>query len=279
MGFILSGSGAGGLVLAPVITALVSRFGIQWALRALGIWNLVVGLPVACVIRKRQGFERGDARGGLKLMRKGTFLYQSAGAFLQAAGNFVPMYYMTTYGTSVLGYSAATASLVLALNNAVNSVSRISMGVLADKVGRQNMTMISVLLSALSVLALWYDAPRARFLAFSISYGVCAGGYNALLPTTVTEIFGVKNYAAVSGAIYFVRGIGTLFGAPIAGVILGSHARTSSVAEMPGSAVDLQKRYNDVVLFVGALLMAAAFCVGSVRWLDARDKGRWVWKA
>jgi MFS family permease len=222
---------------------------------------------------------------------------QSAGAFLQAAGNFVPMYYMTTYGTSVLGYSASTASLVLALNNAVNSISRISMGILADKVGRQNTTIISVseengiptnllltctmkvLLSALSVLALWYDAPRARFLAFSIFYGAYAGGYNALLPTTITEVFGVQNYAAVNGVIYFVRGTGTLFGPPIAGVILGSHARSSSVAGMLGSAVDLQKRYNDVVLFVGALLVAATFCVGYVRWLDARDKGRWVWKA
>lgn len=69
---------------------------------------------------------------------------KSAGAFLQAAGNLVPIYYMTTYGTSVLGYSASTASLVLALNNAVNSVSRISMGLLADKVGRQNTMIISV---------------------------------------------------------------------------------------------------------------------------------------
>lgn len=139
--------------------------------------------------------------------------------------------------------------------------------------------MIQVLLSALSVLALWYDAPRARFLAFSIFYGVYAGGYNALLPTTITEVFGVQNYAAVNGVIYFVRGTGTLFGPPIAGVMLGSHARSSSVAGMFGSTVDLQQRYNDVVLFVGALLVAATFCVGSVRWLDARDKGRWVWKA
>jgi MFS family permease len=76
MGFILSGSGAGGLVLAPVTTALVSRFGIQWALRALGIWNLVVGIPVACVIRKRKGFGRGNTRVALKLVRKGTLLYQ-----------------------------------------------------------------------------------------------------------------------------------------------------------------------------------------------------------
>ncbi|KIJ66605.1 hypothetical protein HYDPIDRAFT_86239 [Hydnomerulius pinastri MD-312] len=279
MGFILAGSGAGGLALAPVLNALITKSGIKLALRVLGIWNLVVGLPVACVIRKRQGFGRGATGVGLGLVKRGTFLYQSGGAFLQAAGNFVPMYYMTTYSTSILGYSASSASLVLALNNAVNSISRISMGILADKVGRQNTMIASVLLSALSVLALWYDAPRARFLAFSVLYGTYAGGYNALLPTTITDVFGVQNYAAVNGVIYFLRGIGTLFGAPVAGIILGSHTRSASVAGMLGSSMDLRKRYNEVVLFDFALLFAAAVCVAYVRWLDARDKGRWVWKA
>lgn len=135
------------------------------------------------------------------------------------------------------------------------------------------------MLSALSVLGLWYDAPRARFLAFSVLYGTYAGGYNALLPTTITDVFGVQHYAAVNGVIYFLRGIGTLFGAPVAGIILGSHTRSAVVAGMLGSPLDLRKRYNEVVLFDGALLVAATFCVAYVRWLDARDKGRWVWKA
>jgi len=133
--------------------------------------------------------------------------------------------------------------------------------------------------SALSVLALWYDAPRARFLAFSVFYGAYAGGYNALLPTTITDVFGVQNYAAVNSVIYFIRGIGTLFGAPVAGIILGSHSRSASVAGILGSSMDLRRRYNEVVLFDGILLVGATFCVGYVRWLDARDKGRWVWRA
>lgn len=67
---------------------------------------------------------------------------QCLGAFLQASGNVVPMYYMTTYSTSILSWSSATGSLMLAINNGVNSISRILMGVFADRFGRQN-TMIS----------------------------------------------------------------------------------------------------------------------------------------
>ncbi|KAH7926862.1 MFS general substrate transporter [Leucogyrophana mollusca] len=281
MGLILAGSGTGGLVLAPVLNALIAKFGVRWALRVLGLWNLIIGIPVACVVKKRPGFgARQGTRVGLGLAKRGTFVWQSLGAFLQAAGNLVPMYYMTTYSSSVLGFSTSSASLVLALNNAVNSVSRVSMGVLADKVGRQNTMIMSVILSALSVLSLWYDAPRPRFIAFTVLYGVYAGGYNALLPTTITEVFGVGNYAAVNGVIYFVRGVGTLAGAPVAGVILGNHSRgTGSGIGSTFTGMDLQDRYKKVVLFDGALLIAASVCVAYVRWLDARDKGRWMWKA
>jgi MFS family permease len=113
---------------------------------------------------------------------------------------------------------------------------------------------LQVILSGLSVLALWYEAPRARFIAFVVFYGILAGGYNALLPTTITEVYGTQNYARVNGFIYFIRGLGAIFGAPIAGVILGSHKRGAIVNMGLGA---LQKRYNDVVIYDAALLLAA----------------------
>ncbi len=109
-------------------------------------------------------------------------------------------------------------------------------------------------------------------------YGIYAGGYNALLPTTITEIYGVQNYNSVNGFICFIRGLGAVFGAPIAGIILGSQNRSAPILP-PDSDTPLQKRYNDVVLFDGVLLLGASICVMYVRWLDARDKGEWKWRA
>ncbi|KAF7362833.1 putative transporter ESBP6 [Mycena venus] len=228
MGCILSGAGVGGLVMAPVLQVLLDRYGVRTALRILAGWNFAVGVPVACVIRRRADLNRAEGastRLNMGLVKRGTFLYQSLGALLQAAGNVIPLYYMTSYSVSILSYSHSKASLLLAINSAVNSVSRILMGVLADRVGRQNTLIGGAFLSSLSVFALWYDAPRDRFMAFVVMYGIYAGGYNALIPTTITEIYGVENYARVNGFIYFVRGLGSLLGAPIAGLILGSHKR------------------------------------------------------
>lgn len=91
MGFILAGSGIGGLVVAQVLQLLLVRYGVQWALRILGLWNLGVAIPVSLVVRHRPGFRFGShsqrragrARSSMNraLLTRGTFWYQ-VGFFL-----------------------------------------------------------------------------------------------------------------------------------------------------------------------------------------------------
>ncbi|KAI0263955.1 MFS general substrate transporter [Gloeopeniophorella convolvens] len=278
MGVVLAGSGIGGLVFAPVTHALISHLGAPQALRILGIWNIVVCVPVACVVRRPPAYVPG--RPTLALARKGVFLVQAAAAFLQAAGNVIPLYYLTTYSTSVLRLSSSKASILLAVNNVINSASRIAMGLLADYVGRQNTMIASVFLSALSVFALWFNAPLPRFIAFVIVYGIFSGGYNALLPTTITEVYGREQYAAVNAAIYFIRGLGSLCGAPVAGAILGSYHRGAQNGGGAGPSFgQLKSSYERVVVYDGVLLLCAATCVVCVRWLDTKAKSEWRWRA
>ena len=85
----------------------------------------------------------------------------------------------------------------------------------------------------------------------------------------------MQNYAHVNAAMYFIRGLGVIFGAPIAGVILGSHARGNAMMSMD----ILKDRYDWVAVYVGALLLGASLCVAYVRWLDAKNKGGWSWIA
>lgn len=141
---------------------------------------------------------------------------QSLAALLQASGNFVPLTFLTTFSTT-LGYTSAFAALLLAVNNGVNTVSRIMLGALADYIGRQNMIVLGMLGSAASVWGLWLTAAtsggKAPWIAFVVGYGILAGGidlpsvgvasrreltsltmaiigYNALLPTVIAgEIY------------------------------------------------------------------------------------------
>jgi hypothetical protein len=155
MGIAMSGSGAGGLVFAPVTQTLLQHYGAPVTLRILGVWNFVICVAISFVIRPHPAYK--PIRPSLALAKRGTFIVQVRtshayifnsrspthdpqlfASFFQAAGNIIPLYYLTTYSTYVLGYSPTTASMLLAVNNGVNSISRVAMGILADYAGRQN---------------------------------------------------------------------------------------------------------------------------------------------
>ena len=219
-------------------------------------------------------------------------------AFLQAAGNIIPLYYQTVYSVYVLDLSPSASSVLLAVNNAVNSVARVLMGLLADYVGRQNtmiacvranfpfrvsvpssndqLLLLQVLFSGLSVLTLWLDASYERFLAFIVLYGIFSGGYSALLPTTIAEVYGHEHYSSANAAIYFVRGFGAVLGAPIAGLFLGNHRQSGQSAL---SSDRLKARFNVIAALDGIVLLAAGVCVMFVRWLDAKVKCTRNWRA
>ncbi|KAI0294997.1 MFS general substrate transporter [Russula brevipes] len=272
MGIAMAGSGAGGLVLAPVTQSLIDRFGAPVTLRILGVWNLGVCIPISFVIRPHPAYK--PARPSLALAKQGTFILQMFAAFLQAAGNIIPLYYLSTYSVSVLGLSPTAASLLLAVNNAVNSVSRVAMGLLADSVGRQNTMIACVFFSGISVIGFWFHASKARFLAFVVLYGIGSGGYSSLLPTTIAGIYGKEHYSAANAAIYAIRGVGAVLGAPVAGVMLGSHPETGQ--ELIASD-RLKARFDKIAGYDAALLLGAGVCVVFVRWFDAKAKGKWRW--
>lgn len=80
---------------------------------------------------------------------------------------------------------------------------------------------------------------------------------------TIAEVFGLQAYASVNGFIYFVRGLGQMFGSPVGGTILGE----SKIGN-----------YRNMVVFDAVLLGGAALCVVGVRAWDAVEK-EWRWKA
>ncbi|KAM5440991.1 hypothetical protein MferCBS31731_003775 [Microsporum ferrugineum] len=277
MGFILSGASIGGLILSPLIRALLDIIGARWTLRAMALANLMITLPVAISAPPSRSMTRRPTLVNIRLAKKPAFILQSLAALLQASGNFVPMAFLPEFST-VIGYSMSFGATLLAVNNGVNAVSRVLMGVTADKLGRQNTLVIGVLGSAASVWCLWLAAAvnggKAPWLSFVIMYGILAA-FNALFPTTITEIFGVHAYASVNGFLYFVRGLGALFGSPVAGFILGD-----SHIHPPGQETSkLLQGYRNLIWYDGALLFASSLCVLGVRGFDALEKREWAWRA
>ena len=160
------------------------------------------------------------------------------------------------------------------------------MGFIADAAGRQNTLVLSVLGSAITVVAFWLSSAYADdmklWIAFVVTYGVFAGGehrrwvlaptmlttisgYNSLFPTTVIEVFGAQAYASVNGFIYFIRGLGAIWGSPVGGALVADGTQP--------------KAYITLIWYDFGLLMLSSVCVIAVRALDASEKGRFKLKA
>ncbi|MCJ1451541.1 hypothetical protein MMC28_001880 [Mycoblastus sanguinarius] len=276
MGLVLSAAGLGGLVYSLAIRVLLDRLGARWTLRIMSLENLMVGLPIAVAALPGRSVERRPTLVNWRIAKKPAFILQALAAMLQASGNFVPMTFTPEFSIA-LGYTAAFGAVLLSINNGVNAVSRILTGVLADAFGRQNVLILSVVGSAISVLVLWLGAAmegvKGLWVAFVVLYGVLAGGYMALFPVMISEVFGIQAYASVNGFVYFVRGCGAAFGSPVGGAILGE-SRGSETAI--GSGVS---SYQKLIWYDGALLMGSSLCVVGVRGFDALEKRKWKWKA
>ncbi|EDN90949.1 hypothetical protein SS1G_00349 [Sclerotinia sclerotiorum 1980 UF-70] len=268
---------AGSIVVNPMMTRLGAKgpkhiciMGVVFISLGFGLASLCkeVTLPIAATAASSRFVGRRQTHVDLKLAMKPAFIFSVGAGFLQAGGNGLPLTFLAEYSVA-LGYTSAFGATLLAVSSGVNSISRVMTGFAGDRFGRQNTLILSVILCVVSVYGFWLGSTtangnKALFLLFVIFYGVAGGGYNALFPTTVAEVFGLQAYASVNGFIYFVRGLGTMFGSPVGGKILGESKLGN---------------YRGVILFDAALLSGATFCVIAVRLFDSREKRSWKWKA
>ncbi|KAH9908457.1 major facilitator superfamily domain-containing protein [Xylariomycetidae sp. FL2044] len=278
MGFILAGGGIGGLAFSPVIRALLTSVGGRWTLRILAAFDLIAGLPVAWAVPRSRfraisttsGPERETTHVSRALALTPTFLLSSVAAFLQSAGAQLPLSFIPSY-TVIVGLTASNGATLLAVSNAINAVSRVAIGYAGDRFGRQNTLVLTLLLAASSVFSFWLSSVLSTtsslslWIAFIVLYSISAGGYYALFPALIAEVFGIRQYAAVNAFILFVRGLGTMFGSPVGGQLLGP-------------SEDGTGAYASIAYWDGALLMGATVCCMGVRWADGKKRG-WKWVA
>lgn len=104
--------------------------------------------------------------------------------------------------------------------------------------------------------------------------GVGKTHFTPLTQMSGAEIYGIQAYASVNGFIYFIRGLGAFFGSPVGGAILDSSSSSSSLEKL-----GRPHEYTNVIIYDGALLLAALLCVMGVRFFDATEKGVWKLKA
>ena len=218
IGIAVSGIGAGTLVVPPAAALLIERLGWRQAYLALAAASLVV--LIACGLAAEAPPVRAPAPRGLgHALRTRAFALLYGTGLLSGFALFVALVHIVPYALRMGSAPLAAAGLVSVVG--VGSVAgRLVLGGAADRLGPVIAFRLSMAILLLSYLT-WLVAPGYPLLAgFALALGLGYGGWVALSPSVMAELFGPEGLGGSVGALYTSAGIGALLGPPFAGFIV-----------------------------------------------------------
>lgn len=239
-GLAVSGIGVGTLVMPPFATMLIDALGWRSAYLTLGCGAAVVGIGMAAFIANDPA-DRGTApdgvpagtaagpRSGMPLrdaIRSRQFALLYAACLICAFGVFVPFVHLVPYALDH-GIGQRDAAYLLGTIGVGSTLGRFFLGGLADRVGRQAF-LLAMFAGMAAALAVWAVSTGFPALAgFALLFGLFYGGWVAILPPVVTDLFGSREVGAIIGVLYTSVAVGTLLGPTAAGYMFdASHSYT-----------------------------------------------------
>ncbi|KAG0307353.1 hypothetical protein BGZ98_000442 [Dissophora globulifera] len=249
-GIAIAGSGIGSLALAPLTRFLITKVGIYWCQRIIGFAVLGCMTAVFPFIRPRFPTAKKGPIFDLSLFRVPGFAWLMVTAFVITFGYLVPIFLVPTYSSLKLGQPSSTGANLISIFSGINAVSRVGLGVAADKFGRTNTLFTCCVLAGVSCLAIWTVADTIGILTgFMVAYGLFGGGFISIFPVVVAQVVGVERLPAALGIVYFGNVFGNFFGAPIATAILNAQGG----------------EYIGTIIFAGVMPILGAVAVLFVR--------------
>ncbi|MFQ5381488.1 MAG: MFS transporter [Dehalococcoidia bacterium] len=236
-----TGFSLGGFVVVPIMSLVISRVGWAGSFVFSGVATAVVFLPIGLFVLKDSPADVGaqadgepapaedepppEPPAGIPLgaaIRTPLFWVLAAGLSLFFYGMFGWLVHQIPFYESV-GISRSSASLLVSAAAGLGIITRLSFGMLADRVPRFEVLAIGLgafLATSMAVL-LVYSGP-AGIALFLVLWVVGAGGGPMMEALLLTRAFGVAYFATILGAVVVVETIGQILSPTLAGAIFDS---------------------------------------------------------
>ncbi|KAI8091012.1 major facilitator superfamily domain-containing protein [Gilbertella persicaria] len=250
MGLSASGTGLGGLVLSPLTNFLITKYGLPWTYRIIGLIAFSISMIAACLIRSNLPPEKvkQPIRSPIKfsLFKNIDFVIALYGLVISSAGYTIPLFYIPKYCTTY-NISSADSSVIVGVALATNAVGRLVIGYIADRVGRINMYIIASTATGLFCTLIWPFAKTfGSIMLFAALFGFTGGVYYILAAPITTMVVGVENVSYGLSILFIASSIGGI-GAPVASAI---------------QQITPEQSYIGVQIFSGALyILGALICL------------------
>ena len=227
LGILLTGTSIGGVVIPPMATPLIERFGWRTAMMivSLLIWLILAPLilffvqtkPIEVVsetdsstlIASTDGYSLSEA------IRTPTFWIFAFGAALIFYPIFVTSQQLILQ-TAKIGFTPWQSTFVLSGLFAVSVAGKFLFGYLSDKFEPVRVILFCTAVMFASTFLL-LDLNQTTAFLFLIPFGLGYGGAFVLIQRLVADIFGQRDYPKILGVIT----IGDTLGAVVGGIITG----------------------------------------------------------
>ena len=235
LGIMASGFGAGGL-LVPLIVRLIDLYQWRTALIILGLWILIIGVPLALVIRdtpELYGYlpdgelqEKSNLHGkvqpqeieiGLKeALKNRSFMYLNfEEAIRMMCLSAVILHVMPYLGS--LGIPRATAGLVAAALPLLSIVGRIGYGWIGDLFNKRSVMAIAICSMSVGMLLFCYVQTGWVMILFLFLFSPGWGGTMILRGAILREYFGRRHFSKMLGINVGFAAFGAIIGPTMAG--------------------------------------------------------------
>jgi len=219
VGVAVAGIGVGTLAGAPLAATLIAEYGWRRAHLLLALGGSVL-LVVAAVAARRPPRSVGEEPWALRdVVRTREFRAMYVATLLASIALFVPFVYLPTAALAN-GVSPVAAAALIGVIGVASVVGRLVIGALADRVGRVRTFQASFAVLAASFLIWLVGGSWPWLSAFAVVLGTGYGGWIALQPTVLAQLFGTRGLGGLVGLVYTAAGVGALIGPPLAGVLV-----------------------------------------------------------
>lgn len=234
-GIIISGIGAGMVIVPPIAHRLISIYGWRTSYIVVGISALILIMLSAQFLRRDPGkmgqLPYGEGESEIKVSSQTTgfslreairtwqfwVLVVALLCFTMGEGTILVHIFSHAIG---LGISAASAALIIPVIGAISIPGRILMGIAGDRIGNRPAYVICFVFLTISLGWLLVARELWMLILFAVIFGFGYGGLSALISPIVAELFGLSSHGVIFGVVIMFGGTaGMAIGPLLAGHI------------------------------------------------------------
>ncbi|VEU23617.1 DEKNAAC104774 [Brettanomyces naardenensis] len=256
-----AGSGVGGIVYNIGMEPILTKHGWHWALRTQAIICLVLNLVAILLSKSRDD----KVKPVYKVYDREVFLnfgslIMTIWVMLSLLGYVVLMYSLGDF-TRAMGYGTKEASVVSTMVSVGIVYGRPAVGIIADRIGPIQASIIASWLVALFAFAMWLPCKNyATAIVFALFTGSLMGTVLVTSAAISAAVVGLRKFGVVMSLGWISVGVPGIV-SPIIGLSLKSGGAPS------------RAQYRNPTIFIGCCYVAAGLVLCILRgWFIARNR-------